>query len=375
MVTQERIQIITEFIQQGFNNMQKNIQNFSQGLSVTNKRMSELQNVNGSWNKRMLESKTSAGRLGLEVRRLTTGFHGFRMEMLGVLFFGMSMQRFFGGLIKTSLEWVGVTEIMSTTLGILFLPVAEMLLEWALKFLDWVSQLTPAQQKWIGIIVLTGIALGGLLMIIGTLVLGIGSMVIAFGGAITLIGTIGAVLGVAIIAIIGFRDAWKNNFLGMKTSVSLLVEGIKSMFASLVTFFKGVLQIIAGLFTLNFTEMGEGIKNIFIGIKNFIVGIFNTMVGAVGTILSGLLNTLIMIINSLLKVGALVGNVLTGQGFTTAGALQIPTISSPASSSSGGVVSNNVTYNVTVSDKREFEEMLRNNNSQLINETRRLIQT
>ena len=72
---------------------------------------------------------------------------GFKMEMLGVMFFGMSLVRVFNGLIKTSLDWFGITEIMSTALGILFLPVAELVLEWALAFLEWVGNLTDRQKK------------------------------------------------------------------------------------------------------------------------------------------------------------------------------------------------------------------------------------
>jgi len=56
----------------------------------------------------------------------------------------------------------------------------------------------------------------------------------------------------------------------------------------------------------------------------------------------------------------------TGLAYLHAGETVIP------ANRSGGVILN-VTYNVTVSDKREFEEMLDRNNRQLLNETRRIV--
>ncbi len=50
---------------------------------------------------------TFGGRIANSFRKSTHGMRGFRMEMLGVMFFGMMLQKTFSGLIKTSLEWMG----------------------------------------------------------------------------------------------------------------------------------------------------------------------------------------------------------------------------------------------------------------------------
>ena len=138
------------------------------------------QEVLGKYNKEGRKFNTTGARMANRFRMMTHGARGFRMEMLGVMFFGMALQRVFSGLIKTSLEWMGVTEIFSQTLGILFLPIAEVVLEWALKFLNFVLKLTETQKKAIGWFVLVGIAVGTLIFLIGTLALGIGSMILAF---------------------------------------------------------------------------------------------------------------------------------------------------------------------------------------------------
>lgn len=149
--------------------------------------------VLGNYNKQGRKFNSASARMANRFRMMTHGARGFRMEMLGVMFFGMALQRTFTGLLKTSMQWMGVMEVFSQTLGILFLPIAEVLLEWALKFLDWVLQLSDEQKKTIGWFVLVGAAVGTLIFLIGTLALGIGSMILAFNFSkiATIIGSSG----------------------------------------------------------------------------------------------------------------------------------------------------------------------------------------
>ena len=142
------------------------------------------------FNKEGGKFNTLGGHIANSFRKATHGLKGFKMEMLGIMFFGMSIYRTFNGLLKTSMEWLGVTEIFSEALGILFLPVAELLLKWALLFLDWVLQLTPKQKKLIGLFVLFGAAIGAVIMVIGMLALGIGSMIMAFSWLLSPLGLV-----------------------------------------------------------------------------------------------------------------------------------------------------------------------------------------
>ena len=107
----------------------------------------------------------------------------FKMELLSVMFFGMMLNRTLMGLIKTSLEWLGINEIVSLGLGLLFLPIAEFLLDYALGFLNWVTDLNEEEKKFYGTLVLVGIALSGALMLFGQIGLGLAGVAKLFGSA------------------------------------------------------------------------------------------------------------------------------------------------------------------------------------------------
>jgi len=65
------------------------------------------------------------GRLNNVYKTVEVRQRKFQMQWLSMLFFGMAIQRMMNGLVKTSLEWVGVTELMNTTLGVFFLPLQD----------------------------------------------------------------------------------------------------------------------------------------------------------------------------------------------------------------------------------------------------------
>ena len=183
----------------------------------------------GRLNKRMMKQLGVMGRLGMRVRWLTHGFRGFRMELLGVMFFGMGIQKFFTGLIKPALTVTGVFKLWSTILTILFLPIALKLLDWTIKFMDWMNK-SERLQKFIRWITVIGVVIGSLLFFIGMFGLGIGSLLVAFSVVISpIIAVIGALFTflasmagskIGILALIAA-------FVGLVPSVSATGEGIK----------------------------------------------------------------------------------------------------------------------------------------------------
>ena len=195
--------------------------------TIANSKFSEVMTMNrerlGKFNNEGRKMVNFGGRMANRFRMMTHGARGFRMEMLGVMFFGMMLYRVFGGLIKTSLQWMGVTEILALAMGILFLPVAEQMLNWALKFLQYVLELTPAQKKFIGTVVLLGAALGGALFIIGSFALGIGSVIMAFGFLVSPLGLVLAGL-TALLALAGFGIFWKDFSRGVDGAKEKLVD-------------------------------------------------------------------------------------------------------------------------------------------------------
>ena len=403
-VVNQKINIIVEYFQ-------KNMRGFNEVMNKNLTQFRDITDSSGRLNTRFKNMNNLGARLAHRTRMMTHGMRGFKMEMLGVMFFGMMISRTFTGLMKTSMEWVGVTEILSEALGILFLPIALKLLDWALVFLEFVQKIPDDMKLWIGVAVLLAAVLGGILFIVGSLALGIGSLIMAFGGMAgisSIISSIGsvfaafggvilAVIAIVVAVIIGMYTAWRDNFMNMKAVVSNFIDGVKKIFAGLWEMIKGVVNIVLGLLSGDFEKFSKGIKQLFSGLGDFIVGVFKAVGNGIMAILIGIINAIRNVINVMFKAGAAIGNFLSGKGFTTQGALQIPSfdtggvvpgpVGSPmpiiahggerviptkGGNSSGEQIVMNVTYNVNVSDKREFENMLRTNNIKLAEDVRRI---
>ncbi len=128
-----------------------------------------------------------SSRAANRIRKFAHGMRGFRMEMLSVMFFGMGLQRFFSGLLKPALEAAGVFELLSSTLQILFMPIALAILEFLLPWIDKIMNMSDATKLWIGKIVLLGAALGTFLFLVGMLTLALGGMIMAAAGLFIII--------------------------------------------------------------------------------------------------------------------------------------------------------------------------------------------
>ncbi len=151
--------------------------------------------------------KTIGGRAASTFRTMTHGLRGFRMEMLGVMFFGMGLQRFFKGLLQPALQLTGVFELFSNVLAILFLPIALALLDWFLPIFDWLMNLSDATKLLIGKWVLFGLGMGVLLFLFGMFALGIGSLILAFAGLFLVIDKLIPDVRIAGVSISGFVEA------------------------------------------------------------------------------------------------------------------------------------------------------------------------
>jgi len=102
---------------------------------------------------------------------------------LGVMFFGMFVGQAVQSLIAPAADAVGVFDVLTAALVLLFLPAGLILLDWALAFLDWVEKLSPELK-----LLVSGLALflAGILAILGFVgQLAIGAM--ALGSASSLI--------------------------------------------------------------------------------------------------------------------------------------------------------------------------------------------
>ena len=62
----------------------------------------------------------------------------FRMELLGVMFGAQMVSSAFLNLLRPAFDLVGIFDIWGTILGVFFLPTAEMLLDWVIRFFNYV---------------------------------------------------------------------------------------------------------------------------------------------------------------------------------------------------------------------------------------------
>ncbi|KKM77085.1 hypothetical protein LCGC14_1373590 [marine sediment metagenome] len=164
-----------------------NIKQFANIMKLPMDSFRKIHDNTGRLNQSMAKNQTRMGKFAFGLRRATHGMRGFKMEMLGVMFFGMGLQKFFTGLLKPALQLSGLFEIWSTTLSILFLPVALMLLDLLLPLFLWMMNLSEATKLVIGKMVLWGAIIGGALFLFGMFALGIGSLILAFGGLLGII--------------------------------------------------------------------------------------------------------------------------------------------------------------------------------------------
>lgn len=390
----QKINIIVEYFQ-------KNMRGFNTVMSKNQQQFRGITTASGRLNTNLRGMNTMGAKLGHTMRMMTHGTRGFRMELLGIMFFGMMLNRVFMGLMRTSLEWVGINEILSAALGILFLPIALLILDWAIAFLEFVSRLPDGVKMAIGAIVLLGAALGGLLFIVGSIGLGIGSLFVGIGemAGTNFIGSFAAAMkgfnvmkflgiGATIISIgwlihelnkgniiaaigagiagIGFvtGNPW---LIGLGLLITLmgdvdLQRQITKLFLSIldqvIAFGEKIGQMITNIFSGRKWNAGIDLSGFKAGIEeaapNFQSGFFKS--------------TLPQFANG----GVVPGSVGSPMPILAHGGERVTPVHG---SSSGAPVVINATYNVNVSDRREFEDMLRANNIKLTEDVRRLTKT
>ncbi len=420
IASKQTIQVITEFITKGAERARRNAVNFNKGMDAQGEKMASMnakqkrftENIQSNkvaqqgfistlrmgqpelkrFNEQGRKFTTIGGAMANRVRLATHGLRGFRMEMLGVMFFGMAMQRVFAGLLKTSLTWVGVNEILTAALGILFLPVAMMILDWAIEFMGWVSQLTEGQKKWIGVVVLMGIAFGAFLFIVGTLALGIGSLILVFGALSAPLLIIGAALAAIAALVLGgalfdkltkgtedlglvtqgisFDGILEKLKIGLQKAIDYLTEnlpiwvdkGLKlasALLEGIAEKSEEITQVLSDLVEIMIVWVGENTGKIFAIGWLIAKGIRNGIAAGIGILGETLRQKFLDKLN--IEEDGLIDKFLFGP-------INSPPSPSPTVASFGqstafptsevgnvSIVNNN---NVTVSDKSEFETML-----------------
>jgi len=228
----------------------------------------------------------AGARAATRFRSFTVGMKGFKMEMLGVMFFGMAMSRMFSKMLSPVSKIFSVFELWSTTLAVVFLPVMELLFPILLSFMSWLMDLPEPAKIFIGLLTIMGVIVGTLLFLFGTLVLGLGSLGIALGAA-------AAGFGVAMLVIIAIA--------AVITGVILVVRNWGSISDWVVNKWKNATMAI-----------GDFFKNMVNNITGFLEGLINGMIDKVNKLIDKINNVPGINIDS-------VGNVSFATDFSTGG--------------------------------------------------------
>lgn len=267
-----------------------------------NARFGQVLRMNSEQYQKFNQSGHKFNRIGAKfgnwLRKSTAGMKGFRMEMLGVMFFGMSLTRVIRGLTSTAMEWYGVNEVLTTALGILFLPVAETLLNWALWFLEVVSNLTDTQKQWLKWVVLGIGILGTFLTVAGTVVLGIGSMMSAFTVLLSplaiLVGLFAVIMGIALwktfaktgTSIDGVTDKLVENGIVSQEMIDSMISGFKNLYTKVKYYMSDKWPTIWANFKRTtkevFSKIWSWIKPILSNVFSKIVNFIKTKLPSIG---------------------------------------------------------------------------------------------
>jgi len=219
-------QLINNAIQT--NNLGKRYDSFGKTMSMPFKKWKQFNEEGGKFD-------SLGGRIANKFRMATHGLRGFRMEMLSIMFFGMNLQRFFIGLLKPVMELTGLTELWSTTLQMVFLPIGMALLDFLMPFMMWLMNLSDSTKLLIGKLVILGAVLGVFLFLFGTLSLAIGGMIMAFGGLFMIIDKL-----IPDIHVLGVN-------LSSITEAALGITLVKGLFSALKIVVGGLLGTLLGL--------------------------------------------------------------------------------------------------------------------------------
>ena len=116
-------------------------------------------------------------RTAVRLRKMTHGFRGFKMALLGVMFAGQNLNRSMMKMLQPAMEARNINEKWARGLRDLFLPVIKAL-EPAIKSMTkWMKELSPGVKMVIGGFVVFTAIVGKVLFLIGSFGLAIGSLI------------------------------------------------------------------------------------------------------------------------------------------------------------------------------------------------------
>lgn len=260
---------------------------------------------------------------------------------------------------------------IAVKIGDVLLPVLKDILDNVQVWVDKFTNMDETTRKVIIVVLLAVAALSPLLMIIGHLIVSIGSIIVvlgllgvAFSGitapVLAVVAVIGVLIGIfvklwntneefrnnvmniwnilmsffkstVLPLFLNFFGSWVGAFKTAFDTVAFIIKGLLHnatiIINGIIGVFSGFLTYLQGVFTGNWRQAWEGIKNIFASIINSIKELFAGMIDWISSKISGLVNTITSIPDKIQGIKNSIGNIsLKVPGFATGGIVTSPTL-------------------------------------------------
>jgi len=260
---------------------------------------------------------------------------GFRMEFLSTMFAGMALYKAMTALLKPAFEAVGIFDLISATLTILFLPIALKVLDFVLVISD---KLMGMSEKWKmiwGAIVLVAAGFGLFLMFASQVMLFLGGIGLAISSLLWFLIPLGVIifalsiyffnLSTGIGTVSAATDDLSGNLEKTPSLFNNLIDKITSFYDKIQqarsegnlgaiiyeTISSGVLSVINFLTTNipKFIEQGgkillaliQGIINTLPMIITAVISIITSIINLISANITPLIDAAITIINAIVK--------------------------------------------------------------------------
>lgn len=223
----------------------------------------------GKFNNRM-------GRFSARIRMATHGLRGFRMELLGVMFFGMAVSGMIMNMMKPAMDAFGISSLWSSAMLLLFLPIINLLYPAISGLIKWIMDWDDKTKLIVGGVLVAVAALMAFLFVVGTVGLGIGALIVVFAKA----NADTVILGQTVKAGTSIFSTFASK---ITTSVIPALVALKAQMIKLLTtevllglplwVIIGIIGILAYMWYKNIWNMREQTGVIFNGIYSIIRGV------------------------------------------------------------------------------------------------------
>lgn len=235
---------------------------------------------------------------------------------------------------------------LKATLGQSLLPVIQPIVEFLTKMMEKFGEMSPAMQNIIVGVGLLVAALGPLLSIVGSVVSIIGTLMPLLSGVTIAFNPIALAVVAAGAALLILVANWEkvtevmtkfDEFLQgvfatdfteifgpvLGESINAFFANVKNIWESIKQIFNGIITFIKGVFSGDWEQAWNGIKDIFAGVWNLLVSVIkipiNNIIGMINGLVGGVVSGINMIIRALNGLNFTVPDWIPGIGGKSVG--------------------------------------------------------